>query len=440
MPVTSELSEREREILHLVATGASNKEIARTLFISTNTVKVHLRNIFSKIGANTRTEAAMYAVSAGLIESGANEKVQVHDEISSDMSLYADSVLADLRKNKYLRWWALIGAIFVITLITAGVYVYRVRSNASQTSASPAELSAPKKWEGKKPLSIPRKGLAVVPYENQIYAIAGENSHGPTDIVEKYDPNIDTWQTLNPKPTAVSDVNAVVLGGKIYVPGGKAASGKPVGILEIYDPDKDTWIQGPPMPKPLSAYAVASFEGKFYLFGGWDGQEYVGTVYEYDPTQESWQEKTPMPTPRGYAGAAVSGGKVHVIGGYDGVRALSINEVYFPERDNGQDQAWSKAKSMPASRYAMGIATVADIIHIVGGMGQVKENQQTLVYFPNQDEWLASADTVSGEWSDLGLATIETRLYGIGGSVAGAVSGQNLSYQAIYTISLPLVR
>ena len=129
-----------------------------------------------------------------------------------------------------------------------------------------------------------------------------------------------------------------------------------------------------------------------------------------------------------------------MIGGYDGIWALSINEVYFPERDNGQDHAWSEAKSMPASRYAMGIATVADIIHIVGGMGQVKEDQQTLVYFPNQDEWLASADTVSGEWSDLGLATIETRLYGIGGSVAGAVSGQNLSYQAIYTISLPLVR
>jgi N-acetylneuraminic acid mutarotase len=260
------------------------------------------------------------------------------------------------------------------------------------------------------------------------------------DTVEEYDPNIDAWKPMNPKPTAVSDVNAVVIGGKIYVPGGKAASGKPIDRLEIYDPGEDVWIEGPSMPEPLSAYAAASFEGKLYLFGGWDGQQFVNTVYEYDPTQEFWQVRTPMPTRRGFSGAAVSGGKVHVIGGFDGVRALSTNEVYFPERDNGQDNPWSMARSMPAGRYAMGIAPVADIIHIVGGMGQVKESQQTLVYFPYQDEWLASADTVSVQWSNLGMATIETRLYGIGGVVAGEISGQNLSYQAIYTISLPLVR
>src|SRR5512135_1572523 len=68
MPESNDLSEREREILRLVATGTSNKEIAQSLFISSNTVKVHLRNIFAKIGAASRTEAAMYAVRLKLVQ------------------------------------------------------------------------------------------------------------------------------------------------------------------------------------------------------------------------------------------------------------------------------------------------------------------------------------------------------------------------------------
>ena len=61
------LSEREQQILVLVAQGLSNKQIALHLAISENTVKVHVRNIFSKINVASRTEASLYAVRHGLL-------------------------------------------------------------------------------------------------------------------------------------------------------------------------------------------------------------------------------------------------------------------------------------------------------------------------------------------------------------------------------------
>lgn len=56
------LSEREREVLSLVAKGASNSEIAATLFISEHTVKVHLHNIMQKLHVRSRQQAAVLVV------------------------------------------------------------------------------------------------------------------------------------------------------------------------------------------------------------------------------------------------------------------------------------------------------------------------------------------------------------------------------------------
>jgi len=60
------LTARESEVLALLARGVSNKEIAETLVISTNTVKRHLRAIFDKLGVHTRAAAVSKAIGAGL--------------------------------------------------------------------------------------------------------------------------------------------------------------------------------------------------------------------------------------------------------------------------------------------------------------------------------------------------------------------------------------
>ena len=61
------LSEREVELLRLVAAGRTNQQISEDLFISLNTVSYHLRSIFNKTGAANRTEAASFAHGHGLI-------------------------------------------------------------------------------------------------------------------------------------------------------------------------------------------------------------------------------------------------------------------------------------------------------------------------------------------------------------------------------------
>ena len=61
-----DLSEREQEVLQLVARGCTNTQIARKLIITENTVKVHLQNIFAKLNVRNRTEAALCAIRGDL--------------------------------------------------------------------------------------------------------------------------------------------------------------------------------------------------------------------------------------------------------------------------------------------------------------------------------------------------------------------------------------
>jgi DNA-binding NarL/FixJ family response regulator len=64
---SSDLTEREAEVLQLVARGLSNKETAQAIGRTDETVKIHLKNIFTKLGVADRTEAVTVALARGLI-------------------------------------------------------------------------------------------------------------------------------------------------------------------------------------------------------------------------------------------------------------------------------------------------------------------------------------------------------------------------------------
>lgn len=442
-PETNELSDRELDILKLVATGASNKEIARKLFISSNTVKVHLRNIFTKIGVTSRTEAAMHAVRIGLVESvsptvlteGKGEQ-QLPGEITAD---FAHTTLAPEPQPKvksYVKYLGVFGGI-VLLLVVLGL-IYDPWNILPAKSTTPPTPTPRIQWFQLSGMPTPRWGLAVVSYDNLIYAIGGENESGVSNRVERYDPKSQIWIDFAIKPSAVTEISAVAIGGLIYVPGGKSANGMPTAINEIYDPLTNKWTEGAPIPKPLCRYALAVYEGRMYLFGGWDGKQVVNDAFVYDPDNDQWSKITSMPTARSYAGAAVVGGKINVIGGWDGTQALTNNEVFHPDY-TGAGSPWSQGIALPSGRYAMGIANLADIIFIVGGTGS-GENIPAIALSSGDQRWGQVESPLHNDWAFLGAATVGTRLFILGGKTSEGPSVQMWSYQVIFTITLPIVR
>ena len=442
MPENNELSEREREILHLVATGASNKEIANALYISTNTVKVHLRNIFSKIGAASRTEAAMYAVSIGLMEPNieANNDSQKTNSIliNENNESHIESA-SDLQEKKRRNSWPFIAGslLLIILLYLVVIFLRSVTTPEESTTTTFIENEIPR-WEKKAPLPTARHSLMVAAYGDYIYAISGETASGITDIVERYDPGVDEWVSLIGKPIPVKDASAAVIGGKIYVPGGELENGSMTNVLEIFDPIEEKWESGKALPIPVSGYALASFEGKLYLFGGWDGARYLSSVYEYNPDENVWTQRTSMPTARAFAGAAVSGNKIYVIGGYDGKHALAINEIYQPYLDDNQNQSWEAGSPLPIARYGMGVASLADIVHVIGGMGNRNIALNSLVYSPEIGSW-QTVNTDEPVGSKLGLAPLGEFIYVVGGMINNSPVDNNIAYRAIYSVALPVI-
>ncbi len=423
MPENNQLSERELEILRLVATGVSNKEIAQTLVISVNTVKVHLRNIFSKLEVSSRTEATMWAVREGIVD------VPAQDNDSSDSLEDISPFSSWMQRNKL---WITIGIVGV--LLIGGVIIIRqlITNRAGEPELEP-EVN---RWQELSSLSSPRSNFAFSVYENQIYTIGGQTENEVSDLVERYDPQLERWMTLASKPTSVSDIGAAVIGGQIYVPGGRLASGKVTSVVEVYDPKNDEWDTITPLPKALSAFAITAFEGKLYLFGGWDGNQFVDTVYEFDPSTEQWLEREPLPIASGFSSAAVVGNRIYIIGGYDGKNILNRNDIYLPE---DPEEPWLKGAPLPYARYGHGAASLGNVIYLVGG----RSDEGALLsfqYIPQEDKWQQFGNLVDESWTNMGIVSSGSNLHIWGGELGDDLTDQHWSYQAIYTLVLPVIQ
>ncbi len=410
------LSERELEILRLVATGASNKEIALRLYISPNTVKVHLRNIFAKIGAVSRTEATLYALRNGLVtpEPPADEAPEA-----------PPPELPPANPPRGVGGWlsARLPWVFAVLLLIVAALAALLSRPAQAPPAAPTESA---RWQTLADLPQAVRQAAAVPYENTVFLFGAADG-----AVWAYLPLEDCWQPRAAGP-AVSNPQAVLLGETIYLAGGRNAQGAPLDRLYRYDPRRDRWEAGARLPDARGGRAAAALDGRLYLFGGQTGDQPSNVVWVYDPQADSWSRGVDWPHPRADAAAVALAGKIYLIGGRDAAGPTADVDVYYPQRA----EAWESRAPLPAPRAALRLAVLADQIYAAGG----ESLAPALQYLPQQDRWQELEPPAQPVPPGAALAGFDTHLHLLGGEQNQRATALHLRYQAVFTVLIPIIR
>jgi DNA-binding CsgD family transcriptional regulator len=441
------LSQREREVLELVATGATNRQVAHELVVSVNTVKVHLRNIFTKLGVESRTEATLIAIREGWVSVPA-EEIETETPVPATTPAPPATLQTEAQAKlpSPLPWpkrLALIGSLLLVALVSAVTWP---RSEKAAVPRDPSTYQVPNggdgdgvlgedtKWQALAPMTTARSHFALVATtDDRLFAIGGETNGGVTGAVERYDPREDRWMLLTTsKPTRVSNIGAAIIDEVIYVPGGRTANGEPTAVVEAYNLKNETWGQVAPLPRALMAYALAVYEKQLYLFGGRDNRGYVNTTYIYDTQQDRWLEGTKMPAQRAYAAAATLDSHIFVVGGYDGQREQSTCEVYSPE-----ENTWETCPPLTLGRSGLGLAAVANRLYAVGGGWSnywFSEKHQ-----PGDPDWAPLETPVRSQWHNLAIASTPTKFYVAGGWNGDYLNGVWEYLVLPYTMHIPIV-
>jgi DNA-binding CsgD family transcriptional regulator/N-acetylneuraminic acid mutarotase len=413
----TELSDREIEILILLSAGLSNKEIAARLFLSINTIKVHLRNVFAKIDVQSRTEATLYAIQHGY--------VSVPNLSNSDQAVALREVAAAPTRSASIepplpigQRVILIGLAVISIGLAALIGPRSIAQSGSQaqpfsdstaSNTSIGSTASDTAWQALAPMTLARGRLAAASIDTQIVAIGGEAAGGVTGLVEIYDPSTQRWRSGANKPTPVANVSAAVANRKVIVPGGYTASGVPTTTVEAYDLTTDAWTRLASMPAPRFAYSIAVYRDQVYVFGGWDGSNYSGSVFVYDPATDQWATRTAMPIARGFSGAAALKNEIFVVGGYADGHEFNTCDRYQPEADQ-----WKTCAPMTVARGGLGLVTVSGRVYAIGGgwTGYLTFSER---YDAQADAWSVAPTPFTGQWRGMGATTIGNDIYALGG-------------------------
>ncbi len=429
------LSERELDVLRCLAHGASNKDIASDLTISQNTVKVHLRNIYTKLGVSSRTEATTAAMQQGYIAiPGQAEKPPPETTQRSDagtatampapvtvfaaetpvQTIAAGDVSTSPRRR--VPRMAIIGTAILLAL-AAALYLSQ-RLAAPQPAVPVEEIFAETAignthWLESRPMPDARANMAVAAIGLDLYQIGGETAEGVDGVVQVFDSLNRVWRAGADKPTAVADASAAELYGEIYVAGGRMPDGRPTSAVEAYSPTRDAWRAVAPLPHPVSGSLTLSDGAFLYLLGGHDGQSYIDASYVYDPAEDSWRPLPEMPQAGAYAAGGTLTGKLIVVGGENESGELAACHLFDPA-----EASWSDCPDMLLPRKGAGSAVLLNKLYVIGGTAAEGEITYSEMFDPDSETWQVINTPMlveSAAWPHPGIGQIETRIYALGG-------------------------
>ena len=282
--------------------------------------------------------------------------------------LVANSELALAEANGRLY---LLGGYPATRVTSRTVQVYDI---ASDSWALGPELPAPN-----------NHGMAAS-VNGKIYLIGGQTSdvsdQGYVNTVYELDPAAGAWVTKAPMPTARGAGVAVVLGGKIYVAGGRPPQGND---FAVYDPAADSWEVLPDLPAQRNHFTGAAIDGRVHFVGGRQGHglsPLMTTVHEvYDPATQAWTTAAPMLRARSGMNGVMARGCFHVWGG-EGQQGMFPDHDYYDPRND----TWTPLEPMPIPVHGVyGSAFVDGLIRVAGGGTGIGGNHGSLhnqVYRP----------------------------------------------------------
>jgi DNA-binding CsgD family transcriptional regulator len=440
------LSEREMEVARLLATGASNAEIARDLVISPHTVKVHLRNIFEKLQVNSRTEASMLLVQRGwIVVPGAVVEATAEPEpppLPEPAPLTDSPARLPLWPRLYLA-----GALALCVLLLLAPYAGALMSdtssllsNADQPPSAPPAAQLEPRWQVRTPLPQPLGRHALVNLAGQLVQLGGETANGATlDTAQFFDEQSSRWVALAPLPAPLANLAATTLGTTIYVAGGSHqpppgtdASALSDQLLQ-YEAGSDTWTVVNKLPYAVAGAGLVADDAALYLVGGWDGQNMRDEIWRYAPgSQAGWELVEHLAKGRAFLGAASVRGDLYIAGGYDGEREVELLERFTPATGEVQELG-------PMTTPRGGLALVYDgvaLYAIGGGWTQPVVNLER--YDLATNAWSNFPSPFQGEWRNLAAAGRDGHIYMTGGW-AGDYLDTHLEFQSSFRALLPVI-